>query len=736
MIDALVTYFRGVAILFCEAAPYLMFGFLIAGILKVFIPQEKIYRHLGADNFRSVLLASLFGVPLPLCSCSVIPTAVSLQQSGASRGATASFLISTPETGVDSISITYGLLDLVMTIVRPVAAFLTAITTGSIVNFLVVRGWDRPQGETGASKDAADEGGACGCAGEGGASPGKVPDAAEAAAVSAATSPPPKPPLRERALAAVRYGYGTLLDDLTQWFVLGFLISGLIAVAVPTEFFENFVPRGWATSVLMLVLGTPMYICATASTPVAAALIAKGLDPGAALVFLLVGPATNITTLIVVARFLGRRVLVVYLACIAGFALVLGAVVNRLYAWLELDLTTSVSETLRTGPGAIQVVAGIVFLVLLLWSMKRIRLVPNWTKRVRDVSRLLGFDPLSRRAIALFAVVLLVLYGLTAASVVGPGEAGWVLRFGKVVRTLESPGLYFHLPAPIDRVKTIRPLEVRGVELGFYGPDQAPLATGAATERSLAAEAEMMTGEEALLRITYAVHIRVSDPYAFAFRLEDAERLTRVLAESSIRQVVAQRDSSTILVADRRAIEEESAKLLQAELDRIRSGIHVVGVNLRDVHAPPEVHFAFRDIASALEDQEQYRHQAEGNRAEEMADAVAASYEKIQQAAAYRQDKIDEATGRAVSFLRVLAAYAAHRDLTRLRLYLEAAEKALRRTRNIFVLGEDVQIDMYKMKAESGTGRDMKVFPPPAGREEVPGEPPEPSPLLSPPAER
>jgi len=343
----------------CDTAPFLLVGFLLAGLLKVFIPERLVYRHLGSDRFKSVLLSSLYGVPVPLCSCSVIPTATSLRQAGASKGATASFLISTPETGVDSISVTYALLDPIMTVIRPVVAFVTAVMTGVSVNILVRRGLDGPGAPPGLASDEA-----C-CAAEG-----------EAVV-------PAKPGLPDRLVAAVRYAFGPLFDDLTRVIIVGFVVSGLIATLLPEAFFTEIVPSGWPAMLLMLVVGAPLYICATASTPVAATLIAKGLDPGAALVFLLVGPATNVTTLLVVHRLLGRRILAIYLGCIAAAALAAGFLTDLLYDALNVDLTGVVAAALDEELGVVQIVGGVIFLLLLLASAKRIGLGSSLLKILR-----------------------------------------------------------------------------------------------------------------------------------------------------------------------------------------------------------------------------------------------------------------------------------------------------------------------------------------------------------------
>ena len=333
-----------------ESGPWLLAGFLIAGLLKNLIPQEKVFRHFGGDDVASVSKAAVFGAPLPLCSCSVIPTAAGLRDAGASKGATTSFLIATPETGVDSIGITWALMDPVMTIVRPLSAVVTAIVSGVAVNRFAP-GTKPHSSETDAAPSASDDPASPSCC---------------------ASEAPPKPSLAQRGLASVRYAYGKLMEDLTPWFLLGFLISGLITVVVPEDFFGDTLPNGWLSMLAMLALSLPTYICATASTPVAAALVAKGLDPGAAVVLLLAGPATNITTMLVIRQFLGTAVLKIYLVSLVLCSLAIGWGVNVLYRALDLDLSQIVPHVHEMEHGMVATAGGLVLSALLLyhaWSL-------------------------------------------------------------------------------------------------------------------------------------------------------------------------------------------------------------------------------------------------------------------------------------------------------------------------------------------------------------------------------
>jgi uncharacterized membrane protein YraQ (UPF0718 family) len=285
-----------------EAAPWLVGGFVLAGAVHVLLPARWAITHLGQPGWSSVVKASLLGVPLPLCSCSVIPVASSIRRRGASRGATASFLVSTPESGVDSIAISYALLGPFLAVVRPLAAFATAITAGSLIH------WFGPRERLAAASQPAESSCGC-CCGDG---------------------PPPAEKAFARLAGALRYGLVDMFADLSHWLLLGFVLAGLAGALFPPQFLERHVGTGLGAMLLMAFVGLPVYVCATSSTPFAAALIAKGLSPGAALVFLLVGPATNLATMLIVGRDLGRRSLVVYLLTIVVVAVLFGLATDAL----------------------------------------------------------------------------------------------------------------------------------------------------------------------------------------------------------------------------------------------------------------------------------------------------------------------------------------------------------------------------------------------------------------------
>ncbi|HDZ77215.1 MAG TPA: permease, partial [Candidatus Omnitrophica bacterium] len=239
-----------------EASPYILFGIFTAGIIQIFVDKDKIVKYLGKPGFKSVLLATLCGIPLPLCSCGVLPTAISLRKNGASKGATLSFLISTPETSVDSIAISYGLLDPLMTIFRPLAAFITALLAGVSENMFGGKDEDLKSRQ-------------------------------EKSCVFCEEGDDHRHSHGHRFIYGMRYAFVELLGDISKWLALGLIIAGVISYFIPKELVEAYLGEGWQAMVMMLVVGIPLYICATASTPIAAALIAKGMSPGVALVFLL-----------------------------------------------------------------------------------------------------------------------------------------------------------------------------------------------------------------------------------------------------------------------------------------------------------------------------------------------------------------------------------------------------------------------------------------------------------------
>ncbi|MCA9414994.1 MAG: SO_0444 family Cu/Zn efflux transporter [Candidatus Omnitrophica bacterium] len=360
--DYINGFFEHLWILSVDAAPYLLVGFGIAALLHLYLPTHLLLRLLGEGRFRPTLTAALIGIPLPLCSCSVVPTAVAVREKGASPGATLSFFISTPETGVDSILLTYGMMGPigpVMAVARPLAAGLSALSAGIFLDFFGGSLEKNPmrKGEMEVDKTAS----ACSsnqpCCGQ---------EASEGDCCSTPDSRGAKDASKlRRFLTAFRDSFLMLFDEIAFLVAIGLIFSAFLASLLPDDLgLSGALGSPFVEMGLAILIGLPMYVCATASTPLAAVLIAKGLSPGAALVFLLVGPATNIGTIALVRKFLGNLAIMAYLVSIVAISVLFGLVVNALCQDVALDFS-EISPAFEGGPG---VWGCAIFLwILLIW---------------------------------------------------------------------------------------------------------------------------------------------------------------------------------------------------------------------------------------------------------------------------------------------------------------------------------------------------------------------------------
>ena len=315
--DILEKFFWQFVTLFSEMAPFLLLGFLLAGILHVWVPNHLYVPKISKPNFKSVLWSALFGVPLPICSCGVIPTSIALRREGASKGASVSFLISTPATGVDSILATYSLLGGPFAVLRPVAAFVTAMLGGMFTNLLTRGESDSPVAEHHHEHEHEHHEECCECG--------------HCECELSAESVTEKKSFVEKVRATAEYGFVNMIGDVSKWLVIGLLLGALIAAFVPDDFFLFLHEYPLLCMVVVLVLAMPMYTCATGSIPLALALVEKGITPGAALVLLMAGPATSIASMLVVGKAFGKRTLVAYLVSIAFGAMFFGFIVDTFF---------------------------------------------------------------------------------------------------------------------------------------------------------------------------------------------------------------------------------------------------------------------------------------------------------------------------------------------------------------------------------------------------------------------
>ncbi len=387
--DILLSFIENFKDMFVSMAFYIMLGLLFVGILNTYIKKESVLKHLGKENISSVVKASVVGVPLPRCSCGVVPTAVELKKDGASNGAVVSFLVSTPQTGVDSILATYSLMGIVMAIYRPIAAFFSGIISGGIVDIFAKKEKINTEIEThcscgcgheeehsscdcGCGHEEEHSSCDCGCGHEEEHSScdcgcGHEEEHSSCDCGCESAIPTTKLGKFKRVFT---YAYGSFLDEIAGHFMLGMLIATIISTFVPTDFFVSLgLDSGVLAMIAMIIIGLPMYICSTASIPIAISLVGKGLSFGASFVFLFTGPVTNIASILVLSKALGKKITTLYIvsvsACSVAFGLLLDFLIEK-FDWQLLF--TAASDSHSEHANIFSYIVAVVFLALIIKS--------------------------------------------------------------------------------------------------------------------------------------------------------------------------------------------------------------------------------------------------------------------------------------------------------------------------------------------------------------------------------
>lgn len=351
----MLTFLQNFWDLFVLSAPWLLFGLVVAAMMKVWIPMDWLQRQLGGDGIKPVIKGALLGAPLPLCSCGVIPAAMQLHRGGASKGATVAFLSATPETGVDSISVSYVLLGPLMAVVRPVAAILSAITSG----LLVGQASKKADSVTNTVAVAPPE-----------------PEKATSCCASKKTVVTTPPTAWQKTKEGLQYSMGKLLGDFYHWLLIGLFFAALVQTWVPMDTLAQYGSSIW-TMLLMVLISVPMYVCASASTPIAAALLMVGISPGAALVFMQAGPATNIATISVVYNELGKRALAAYLFGVIVMSVLFGLLLDAGLAYFDVSVVSALQHQHSVLPMWFELIAALVLaglivrIALLQWQAKQ-----------------------------------------------------------------------------------------------------------------------------------------------------------------------------------------------------------------------------------------------------------------------------------------------------------------------------------------------------------------------------
>lgn len=355
-------------LVFLDTAFWLLIGLLAAGVIKSFIAEDTMQRWVGGNGIGAILRAALFGAPLPLCSCGVLPAAIGLRRAGASKEATVSFLISTPETSIDSVAVTYALMGPVMAIFRPIAALVNAVGTGLLTTLIadeslpakaepvIAKSCCASKEEV---KTPAVESSCCAV----------KPDKVEVSCCSGKQAEPEKNQ-PNKLMQVLSYAGADLLDDISQWMAFGIVLAGIMLTFIPPDWLAQW-GSGLPAMLVMLAVGVPMYICAVASTPVAAGLLVAGVSPGAVLVFLLVGPATNITSFALLKRELGMKVTLMYLFGLSVFSLMMALLLEWLLRSQQWQVEASLGEAHTMLPGMVSWVSAFILIFLAIKPLRR-----------------------------------------------------------------------------------------------------------------------------------------------------------------------------------------------------------------------------------------------------------------------------------------------------------------------------------------------------------------------------
>ncbi len=680
MLDfSLKIFFEFISIL-ADTSIYLLFGFFLAGLLHVYLPPEKITRFFGKRDLRSVFNASLFGVPLPLCSCSVLPTAISLRKNGASKGSVFSFLISTPETSVPSIGISLALLDPLMTIFRPIAAFITAILAGLGVNII-----DRNDINSSELSDDVTE-----------QSPGSEPVESSSAREDAEAET-----TMGKVSRGLKYSFIELLNDIAPWLVIGIFAAAVISALIPQDFFAGSLGRGIWPMLLMLAVGLPLYVCAEGSTPIAAALILKGLSPGAAFVFLLAGPATNIGSLIVLSQYFSRKILTIYLAAIALMALLLGGLLNSLYSVLDLDISATLGTAAEIIPGWFKGITTVIFVALLHRSLAS---TGQYTRFWTWCKKATGWT--GTKLVRVLAAIVIIFYIADGLFVVPAGSEGMSIQFGKVTRSELGPGLYYRLPTPFGNSVIVKTGLVQSLEIGFRRTDDERNALLYKTQpetqlvgeildelpyKDMPEESLLLAGDENLIDLDCTVHYRIEDAYQATFKVDNIEQLLRELVTYHLLKEISTREVPDKLTRERVEFETNVAASLQRAASELNIGVEILHLNVIYAHPPDVVHSSYRDVASAMEDKYRLMNLAQADSISKIVSAHSKATRQMQTAQADSAENVCLAVGESDRFLNIARMTQKRRQDQQFRMNAEAAESTLVEIEKILMLTKTSQ---------------------------------------------
>ncbi|MCW5893023.1 MAG: SO_0444 family Cu/Zn efflux transporter [bacterium] len=685
-LEFLYAFGREVMVALYEGGLWILVGFVVAGILHVWVDPSRLARHLGDRSLGAALRGAVIGAPIPLCSCAVLPAAIELRKKGASREATLSFLITTPEVGVDAVAFTTAYFGPVMGVIRPLVAIVTGVVAGALSLRMPDDGRPLAAPPCRVHPDGA-----------------PAPDAAhdhdhdhdehahhghDHGDPLAADAPATPETFVQKLRRGMRYSFVDLFDDLGFWLAFALVLTGFLSALLPADFFDTYFPSSIAAMALMVVLGAPMYVCASASTPLAAMFVAKGASAGAALVFLLVGPPMNGATLATVRRFLGPEMVRVYLGSIIGVAMAAGLLVDLLLP--DLGDMVRLGEPLEPEVLApLKTLGMLVFTWYLVRSLRRTGLragLHEMFANVRDAAawgREIDLMPLLRsritQAVLAVWVAATLLEGIHR---VPPGQLGLVRRFGALEGAPRQPGLVYALPF-IDELSLVKTDAVRERPINF-------LARPGSLERDRDPEATLyVTADENLIDIHAEVQYRAADPVRFRLEVEDPDAVLGAVTRAQLLQAMALHPIDATYTRDRAEVETWLLGRVRADAERLGLGLSIVSVRLLDVHAPDTVHEAFRDVASAHEDRLTTIHQATEYANGVVAVARGEAEKLVAESQAWAMQRLVQAHGDSYRFLALAEVHQQAPALTEARLYVETAERVLPGARKVIRATDD-----------------------------------------------
>ncbi len=643
---------------FLLLSPMLLLGLFLAGLIHVFISRQAIQNWLRHDSLKSVSTSAAIGVPMPLCSCSVVPVVAEMRRKGASRSSCMSFLITAPETGADSILVTNAFFGPIPALVRPVMSFITGVVAG-IFCIGLIRGRDEDRADT-VHADHEHEhdhthehDASCGHDHDHDHSHkplrwgeddcyvrprefraffnawlrrtvdriGRIrsmtwikPEFYRAILSPSQGAPSPKEEEADQERSTLtfttvckhilRYGFVEVADDILFALLVGLALGGVLFMVIPSDLMQYEHAR-WISYPIMVLVGVPLYICASASTPIAAALIAKGFSPGAAAIFLMTGPATNTGTIAIIISQFGLRFASIYVGSVIAVTLVLGIIIDLALISLGVSLAVNLDASDSPAIMVLQWASALGLAALIVWRFRAGALksgyqdlVSNigpwfapakwwWVRMTRNAPLLGAINPRTPAGISvwLIAIAVFVLSGLT---VVRPGEVGYGRLFGAVVWKDLQPGLHYLPPAPFAKADKWPALEIKSIASGDTQ--------------------EYLTGDLNLMSLSVSVQYRVSDPYTYHYRVDNPRQAIGDNVRRELRKFVSSRTLDDLLNVERLALQDRIEDVFQGRVpegdSEVLDAIDIVKVSLLSVSPVDAAMNAFREVSSSQEDKE------------------------------------------------------------------------------------------------------------------------------------